>query len=71
MDFEKNLGRLQEIVEKMEKGELSLDESLKLFEEGVKISRSCHKSLEKAELKVQKLMGVNEEGNGQFEDLEE
>lgn len=71
MDFEKNLDRLQEIVEKMEKGELSLDDSLKLFEEGVKISRSCHKSLEKAELKVQKLMGVDEEGNGDFEDLEE
>ena len=35
MDFEKKLARLEEIVQKMEKGDLSLDESMKLFEEGV------------------------------------
>ena len=39
MDFEKRLGRLEDIVEKMETGELSLEDSLKLFEEGVKLSR--------------------------------
>ena len=45
MDFEKKLERLEEIVTKMESGDLSLDESLKLFEEGIKSSRECHKQL--------------------------
>lgn len=45
MDFEKKLGRLEEIVQKMERGDLALEESLKLFEEGVKLSRECHNRL--------------------------
>lgn len=62
MDFEKKLSRLEEIVHKMEKGELALDESLKLFEEGVKISRDCHSQLTKAEAHVKKLTGFDEQG---------
>ena len=45
MDFEKKLGRLEEIVGSMEEGDLALDESLKLFEEGVKLSRKCCRML--------------------------
>ncbi len=62
MDFEKNLVRLEEIVGKMERGELSLDDSLKLFEEGVKLSKECHQRLNEAENKVRILMGVDEKG---------
>ncbi len=62
MDFEKKLGRLEEIVQKMEKGELSLEESLKFFEEGVKLSRECQTQLSKAESQVKKLVSVDESG---------
>lgn len=62
MDFEKKLGRLEDIVEKMETGELSLEESLKLFEEGVKLSRECNVQLSEAEQKVRLLIGVDENG---------
>lgn len=60
MAFEKKLKRLEEIVNKMESGDLSLDESLKLFEEGVKLSRECNEALSQAELKVKTLMEVDE-----------
>lgn len=63
MDFEKKLGRLEEIVQKMEKGELALEESLKLFEEGVKLSRECHTRLNEAEAKVKLLVSVDAQGN--------
>ena len=62
MDFEKKLGRLEEIVQKMEKGDLALDESLKLFEEGVKLSRECQTRLNEAEEKVKKLVGFDADG---------
>jgi exodeoxyribonuclease VII small subunit len=62
MDFEKRLGRLEEIVEKMETGELSLEDSLKLFEEGVKLSRECNSQLSEAEQKVKLLLGVDDDG---------
>lgn len=62
MDFEKKLGRLEEIVQKMERGELGLDESLKLFEEGVKLSRECQGQLTTAEAQVKKLTGFDENG---------
>lgn len=62
MDFEKKLGRLEEIVQKMEKGDLALEESLRLFEEGVKLSRECHQRLNEAEAKVKLLMSVGPDG---------
>ncbi len=62
MDFEKKLTRLEQIVQKMEKGELELEESLQLFEEGVKLSRECHIQLNEAEIKVKKLIGFDENG---------
>ncbi|HIC91927.1 MAG TPA: exodeoxyribonuclease VII small subunit [Syntrophaceae bacterium] len=59
--FENALKRLEEIVNKLESGDLPLDESLKIFEEGVKLSRFCAKKLDEAERKVELLL-KNEEG---------
>lgn len=51
-DFEEALQKLEQIVEKLEKGELALETALQLFEEGVKISQFCNSKLEEAEKKV-------------------
>lgn len=55
-DFETALAELETLVEKMEQGELSLDESLKQFERGVQLTRSCQQALQEAEQKVQILI---------------
>jgi exodeoxyribonuclease VII small subunit len=54
--FEESLRKLQTIVDQLEKGDLSLEESLKLFEEGVSLSAVCKKELDAAEGKVQMLV---------------
>ncbi len=54
--FEKALARLETIVTELERGELSLDDSLKIFEEGVKLSKTCLKILDEAEQKVEILV---------------
>ena len=54
--FEAALQRLEQIVQRLEKGELALEESLTLYEEGVKHSRICHAKLEEAEGKIELLM---------------
>ena len=54
--FEEALEKLSALVEKMESGDLSLEESLKLFEEGIKLSKDCQKALSDAEKKVQALL---------------
>ncbi len=54
--FEKALSRLETIVTELEAGELSLDESLRIFEEGVKLSKTCLKMLDDAERKVEILV---------------
>ena len=71
MDFEKKLARLEEIVGKMEGGNLALEEALKLFEEGVKNSRECQKQLTAAEEKVKVLLKVDASGQATTKDLEE
>lgn len=55
-EFERSLARLEEIVRKLENTNLSLDEAMKLFEEGVALSRDCQKQLEQAEGRVEVLM---------------
>jgi exodeoxyribonuclease VII small subunit len=62
MDFEKKLNRLEEIVAKMEGGDIPLEDSLKLFEEGVKLSRTCQTELDEAEQKVELLLGQDSQG---------
>lgn len=54
--FEAAIKRLEEIVRTMERGELPLEESLKLFEEGTALVRGCAKQLDEAEMKIVKLM---------------
>lgn len=70
MDFEKKLGRLEEIVGKMEGGDLALEDSLKLFEEGVKLSRECNTQLTEAEQKVKLLLSVDASGKATTEDFQ-
>ena len=69
MDFEKKLKNLETIVSKMESGELSLDDSLKNFENGVSIARECHEQLAKAEKKVQELVSVDAKGKATTKDF--
>ncbi len=54
--FEAALARLEEIVQELEKGDIPLEQSLKLFEEGIKLSSICNKRLEEAERKVEILI---------------
>ena len=54
--FEEALQQLEQIVQKLEKGELPLEESLKLYEEGIRLSRLCHGKLEEAEGRIEMLM---------------
>lgn len=68
MDFEKKLARLEEIVAKMEAGDLSLEDSLKSFEEGVKLSRECNSQLSQAEQKVKLLLNVDADGSAETQD---
>ena len=63
-NFEKNMSDLENIVTELEKGELNLDESVKKFEEGMKIAKQCNNILENAEKKITILL----EKNGDFEE---
>jgi len=60
-NFEKALENLEQLVSSMESGELSLEDSLKAFETGIKLTRECQTALKEAEQKIQVLM--NEEGD--------
>ena len=63
--FESAMAELEQVVEKMEDGELTLDESLRAFERGVVLTRLCQNELKNAELKVQQL-----NNDGGLEELE-
>src|SRR5215217_7234126 len=60
--FESSLGDLEKIVRKLEDGDLSLEESLKLFEDGVRLSRECQERLNAAERRIEILL-KDEKGN--------
>lgn len=59
VDFEHSLDQLEELVEDMENGDLTLEESLKAFEQGIKLTRECQTALSQAEQKVQMLIEEN------------
>ena len=59
--FEDNLSALEGIVEQLESGQLSLDDAMKAFEQGIRLTRECQESLAAAEQKVQVLMQRNGE----------
>lgn len=61
MNFEDALSELEEIVEKLENSQLSLDESLLLFEKGIKLVKECNTKLTGAQQKVEKLIEYNNE----------
>ncbi len=67
-DFEAALTELEQIVEGMEQGDISLEASLEAFENGIKLTRACQKALSEAEQKVQILLSQNE--SGQLEPFE-
>lgn len=56
IDFEASLSELEALVDQMEEGELTLEESLKAFEAGMKLTRDCQQALKDAEQKVEVLM---------------
>ena len=68
MRFEANMQRLEQIVRAMERGDVALDESLKLFQEGTELVRSCGKLLDEAELQVKMIM-AGPDGNPTQEDF--
>jgi len=76
--FEDALKQLEEIVQRLEKGELALEESLRLYEEGIRLSRLCHGQLEQAEGRIEVLLKdargepvPDEKGRPRTEPLEE
>lgn len=68
--FEASAERLQAIVDQLESGELALEESLKLFEEGVRVARDAQARLDAAEKRVEELLGVDEEGQAKTRPFE-
>ena len=65
VNFETSLKKLEKIIEKLEDGEISLEDSVKSFEEGIGLVKECQKQLSQAELKVKKLLD-----NGHAVDLD-
>ena len=68
-NFEEALEELERLVSSMEEGELSLEDSMKAFEKGIKLTRECQTALQKAEQKVQILL--NESGETQAFEVED
>ena len=61
VNFEQQLGSLEALVESLESGDLSLEDSLKSFEQGIKVARECQTALKQAEQKVELLMRQGDE----------
>jgi len=62
MKFEEALQKLEKTIDQLESGDVTLEKSLKLFENGVKMSQLCAKQLEEAEQKVELLLNVSDDG---------
>ncbi len=69
VSFEEAMKQLEQIVEKLGEGNLTLEESLKIFEEGMELCKFCNKKLDEAEYKVEKLV-EREEGKVEIEEFE-
>lgn len=63
--FEETIGRLAEIVQRLERGDLALEESLRLFDEGMKLSRVGQERLDKAQKQVEQLLAVSPDGDAE------
>ncbi len=66
--FEKSISELESIVMQLEKGELSLEDSLKQFEKGITLARKCEETLNKAEQKIEMLSAVKMNHDGSIDD---
>ncbi len=60
--LEQSLGTLEQLVERMESGELTMEESLEAFEQGIRLTRACQQALDQAEQKVRILLEQSPEG---------
>lgn len=69
LSFEESMGRLEQIVRSLEQGNVPLEESLKLFEEGTRLVRHCGNQLDEAELKVKQVMTASD-GSPVLEDFD-
>ncbi len=67
--FETSMRELEEVVGKLENGDITLDDSLKLFEQGIKLAKACQKKLDEAEKKV-KILTADSNGDFVEEDFE-
>lgn len=63
LDYEAAVAELESLVERLEQGDISLEESLKLYESGVLLTRDCQEALQKAEQKVQMLLQQSGQAN--------
>ena len=70
LSFEENMQRLEQIVRAMEKGDVPLEESLKLFQEGTELVHACGKLLDDAQLQVEKVV-KGADGNPTFEEFQD
>lgn len=70
MKFEEALKKLEKIVEDLEKGDLTLDEALKKYQEGIELSRACSQRLESAKKKIE-VISKNKKGEFELKHLEE
>lgn len=70
VSFEESTRRLTQIVAELEGGDLPLERSLQLFEEGVRLARSAQDRLDRAERRVEELLGIDEQGRPILRDLE-
>ena len=68
--FEASMARLEQIVRAMERGDVALEESLKLFQEGTELVRNCQKLLDEAQLQIKKIMTA-EDGSPVEEDFQD
>jgi exodeoxyribonuclease VII small subunit len=68
--FEDSVKRLSEIVHRLEQGDLPLEESLRLFEEGVRLARSSQARLDAAEKRVEQLLAIDGNGNPVVRELD-
>lgn len=71
LSFEGAFSQLQELVKKLEGGSLALEDSLKVFEEGVRLTRFCQSSLTTAEQKVEQLMKIGADGKSHTKPFED
>ena len=67
--LEESLGRLETIVSELESGQYSLEESLQRFEEGLTLGKRCREILDRAEMRVKRLVDVTDDGAVESEDM--